>query len=59
MVDNILYVTGGGSNGGSLTTILSWNPVEESWTEVGNLKVARFLHAVVALPDLPSAMKCL
>ena len=58
VVNNILYVTGG-YNGDPLSTILSWNPSEESWTEVGNLKVARYYHAVVAVPDLPSTMKCL
>ena len=60
MVDNILYVTGGQSDsGGPLSTILSWNPSGESWTEVGNLRVARGYHAVVAVPDFPSTMKCL
>ena len=60
MVNNILYVTGGKSRGvGYLSTILSWNPAGESWTEVGNLKVARQYHAVVAVRDLPSTMKCL
>lgn len=59
MVNNILYVTGGTNSGDDLSTILSWNPSEESWTEVGNLKVARGYHAVVAVPDLPSTVKCL
>ena len=59
MVDNILYVTGGQSDGRYLSTILSWNPSEELWTEVGNLKVARYDHAVIAVPDLPSTMNCL
>ena len=60
MVNNILYVTGGeNSDGSALSTVLSWNTSRESWTEVGNLKVARYYHAVVAVPDLPSTMKCL
>ena len=59
MVNNILYVTGGVKRGGPLSTILSWNPSEELWTEVGNLKVARYDHAVIAVPDLPSTMNCL
>ena len=58
MVNNILYVSGGYSSGFQ-STILSWNPSGESWTEVGNLRVARGYHAVVAVPDLPSTMKCL
>ena len=51
-VDGVLYVTGGfdGSDLGYLTSILSWDPVAESWQQAGELDVARDSHAAVAVP---------
>ena len=54
MVDNVLYVTGGGG-----TSILSWEPTNESWEEAGNLAVARFGHAAVAVPSSMIESGCL
>ena len=48
-VDGVLYVTGG-YDGNHLTSILSWDPVAESWQPAGDLAVARYLHAVFAVP---------
>ena len=51
VVGEVLYVSGGyDNNGNSLTSVLSWNPAGETWQEVGNLAVARSLHAAVAVP---------
>ena len=49
-VGDILFVTGGYGNG-YLTSILSWDPVTESWQSAGDLAVATYEHAVVAVPD--------
>ena len=49
MVDNVLYVTGGRDGDDTLTSILSWDPTNESWEEAGNLTVARAYHAAVAV----------
>ena len=49
MVDNVLYVTGGYDGHYPLTSILSWDPTNEFWEEAGNLAVARFNHAAVAV----------
>ena len=51
VVENVLYVTGG-----YLTEILSWDPVQEKWTHAGDLKVARYGHAAVAIPS--NAVEC-
>ena len=59
MVENVLYVTGGwdgGSAWNSPTAILSWDPVQEKWTHAGDLKVARYGHAAVAIPS--NAVEC-
>ena len=55
VVNAVLFVTGGWDNEndldfGDLTSILSWDPVAESWQQVGDLAVARQTHAVVAVP---------
>ena len=51
LVDNIIYITGGWDESlTSLTSILSWDPVAESWQSAGNLAVARVQHAAVAIP---------
>ena len=50
LVGEILFVTGGyGVDGNDLTSILSWDPVAESWQPVGDLAVGRSLHAAVAV----------
>jgi len=49
MVDNVLYLIGGGDNDNYLTSILSWDPTNEYWQEAGNLAVARCFHAAVAV----------
>ena len=71
-VDNVIFVTGGDvdvsyddeaddygygvSYVGNLTTILSWDPLTESWQHAGELKVGRFNHAAVAIPS--SIIEC-
>merc|ERR1712004_39520 len=50
VVENVLYVSGG-KDGDDLTAILSWDPLQEKWTHAGDLKVARYFHAVVAIPS--------
>ena len=50
MAENVLYVTGG-YNPNHLSAILSWDPLQEKWTHAGDLKVARFGHAAVAIPS--------
>ena len=56
VVENVLYVTGGEDSDGPLSAILSWDPFQEKWTHAGDLKVARFNHAVVAIPS--NAIEC-
>ena len=56
VVENVLYVTGGIYDGYDLTAILSWDPVQEKWTHAGDLKVARYYHAIVAIPS--NAIEC-
>ena len=52
LVDNVLFVTGGKDDGDHyLTSILSWDPVAESWQAAGDLAVPRYFHAAVALPS--------
>ena len=52
LVGDILFVTGGQDDGYTvLTSILSWDPVAESWQSAGDLAVWRRDHAAVALPD--------
>ena len=50
LVGDVLFVTGGYDGANYLTSILSWDPVAESWQQVGDLAVARHTHAVVAVP---------
>ena len=50
LVDGVLYVTGGDDGFNSLTSILSWDPVAESWQQAGDLAVGRDFHAAVAVP---------
>ena len=56
VVENVLYVSGGWVGGNHMTAILSWDPVQEKWTHAGDLKVARSLHASVAI--LSNAIEC-
>merc|ERR1712083_972060 len=57
MVGDVLHVTGGRADVFDfLTSILAWDPDTESWQDVGELNVARFEHAAVAVPD--SIVKC-
>ena len=55
MVENVLFASGGW-NGNDLTAILSWDPLQEKWTHAGDLKVARYYHAIVAIPS--NAIEC-
>ena len=50
-VGDILFVSGGYDDNYYFTSILSWDPVAESWQEAGNLAVGRESHAAVAVPD--------
>ena len=66
LVGDLLFVTGGfdgpsprchlGEDGNRLTSILSWDPVGETWQAAGDLAVARYYHAAVALPS--SLVEC-
>ena len=63
LVGDILFVTGGTDDGlddafNELTSILSWDPVAESWQAAGDLDVARDNHAAVAVPTSTVAMFC-
>ena len=50
-VGGVLFVTGGLDDGFNFpTSILSWDPVAESWQPVGDLAVGRLVHAAVAVP---------
>jgi hypothetical protein len=51
LVSGILYISGGnGDHGNYFTSILSWDPVVESWQQAGDLAVGRSSHAAVAVP---------
>ena len=51
MVGDVLHVTGGfDAYGNDLTSILAWDPVAESWQDVGNLAEARYEPASVSIP---------
>ena len=56
MVGDVLHVTGGSDRPHDFTSILAWDPVAESWRDVGDLSVARYDHAIVAIKG--SAIKC-
>ena len=63
LVGDTLFVTGGTDDGlddafNDLTSILSWDPVAESWQAAGDLDVARDNHAAVALPTSTVAAFC-
>ena len=53
VVQNILYVTGGGPHETSISpfdNVLSWDPVGEKWSHVGKLTQQRSFHGGVAAP---------
>ena len=60
LVGNNIILTGGrdASHNILFTSILSWDPVAESWQDAADLAVKRGLHAAVAVPssDLCSSM---
>ena len=56
VVGDVLFLTGGVDDHGVLTSILSWDPVAESWQPAGDLAVGRFVHAAVAVPT--SLVEC-
>ena len=59
LVDNILHITGGWDDAlNSLASVLSWDPVAESWQVDGNLAVARVQHAAVAIPTSDFELDC-
>ena len=51
LVGDILFVTGSYDGDHYLTSILSWDPVGETWQAAGDLAVGRYNHAAVALPS--------
>ena len=66
LLDQTLYVSGGSittsDSGDTITTyytsVLSWDPIAESWQPAGNLAVGRHHHATVAIPSSTIAMYC-
>ena len=58
LVDDILYMTGGINGTNELGSILAWDPVGEFWQPVGNLAVARFYHAALAVPTSTVDLYC-
>ena len=56
LVGDLLFVTGGDDFHNDLTSILSWDPVAETWQVAGDLAVGRDSHAAVALPS--SLIEC-
>ena len=59
MVDNVLFVTGGVDDHIDLTSILSWDPTNESWQAAGDLAVARSWHAAVSVSSSLIELGCL
>ena len=54
VIDNVIHVTGGCDfdfDDNQLTSILIWDSTKESWQHVGDLVVARNIHAAVAVPS--------
>ena len=49
VIGEIIFVTGGWDGSNDLTSILSWDPVAESWQQAGELAVARGEHAAVVV----------
>ena len=59
VIENQIYVTGGGSHNGLHTEILRWDPSTESWQHAGDIAVKRFRHAAVAIPSSIIESECL
>ena len=55
-IGDILFISGGYDGNNDLTSILSWDPVAESWQPAGDLAVVRAYHAAVAVPT--SLVEC-
>lgn len=53
-LSNMFHVTGGSNTSEDFDSILAWDPVSETWTEIGHLKKGRFYHAIttVAIGDV-------
>jgi len=61
LVGQTLYVSGGSTANPDFnysTSILSWDPIAESWQPAGDLAVARHHHATIAVPRSTIAMYC-
>ena len=56
VLDNVIHVTGGGYS--DFTSILSWDPESKSWQSVGDLKMARYWHAAVAINSSTIESEC-
>merc|ERR1711971_1070805 len=58
-VNDIIYLTGGEDEAwNAFTSILSWDPLTESWNEAGNLKMGRAYHAAVAITSSIIESEC-
>ena len=51
VVGNVLFASGGYDGRIELTSVLSWDPVNQTWQEAGRMSVGRALHAVVTVPS--------
>ena len=50
MVGNVVYVSGGNDyQRHEMSAILSWDPLQEKWTHVGDLTMARSRAGAVAV----------
>ena len=50
-IGGVFHVAGGGDSSSKTSDIiLSWDPVSESWSVAGHMKMARNYHAVTAAP---------
>ena len=59
LVGDTLFVTAGFDDAfNDHTSILSWDPVTESWQAAGDLAMERNAHAVVAVPTSTVAKFC-
>jgi len=47
----VVHFVGGAVGFSRLSSILSWDPVSETWSEVGQLESARSFHAVAEIPE--------
>ena len=48
---NAFYVVGGRTKNEVLSTVTTFNPMTEKWTEVGNLKFPRYDHTIDVIGD--------